>query len=71
LVASIRVSEIEIRRIAESHASEVGATVYARVSSSSQRDNLERHVNYLLDYYASKGYRVVGFNWHSIQVEDG
>ncbi|MEM0366389.1 MAG: IS607 family transposase [Acidilobaceae archaeon] len=54
-----RVPESEVRRILESRAREVRAVVYARVSSSSQSEDLERQVNYLLEYCASKGYRVV------------
>ncbi|MEM0100519.1 MAG: IS607 family transposase [Desulfurococcaceae archaeon] len=54
-----RVPESEVRRILESRAKEIRAVVYARVSSSDQRKDLERQVRYLLEYCASKGYRVV------------
>ncbi|MEM2025806.1 MAG: IS607 family transposase, partial [Desulfurococcaceae archaeon] len=54
-----RVPESEVRRILESRAREVRAVVYARVSSSDQKEDLERQVKYLLEYCASKGYRVV------------
>jgi len=56
-----RVPESEVRRIAEGLpiSKEVRAVIYARVSSSDQRSNLERQVQYLTEYCASKGYRVV------------
>ncbi|MEM1596187.1 MAG: IS607 family transposase [Desulfurococcaceae archaeon] len=54
-----RVPESEVRRILESRAKEIRAVVYARVSSHDQREDLERQVRYLLEYCASKGYRVV------------
>ena len=38
---------------------EVRAVIYARVSSSDRRSDLERQVQYLTEYCASKGYRVV------------
>jgi len=38
---------------------EVRAVIYARVSSSDQRDDLERQVQYLTQYCTAKGYRVV------------
>ncbi|HWQ18121.1 MAG TPA: IS607 family transposase [Sulfolobales archaeon] len=54
-----RVPESEVRRILEERAREVRAVVYARVSSHDQREDLERQVKYLLEYCASKGYKVV------------
>lgn len=54
-----RVPESEVRRILESRAREMRAVVYARVSSSDQREDLERQVKYLLEYCASKGYKIV------------
>ncbi|MEM4433809.1 MAG: IS607 family transposase [Thermosphaera sp.] len=54
-----RVPESEVRRILESRTKEIRAVVYARVSSHDQREDLERQVRYLLEYCASKGYRVV------------
>jgi len=56
-----RVPESEVRRIAEGLpiSKEVRAVIYARVSSSDQRSNLERQMQYLTEYCASKGYRVV------------
>ena len=38
---------------------EVRAVIYARVSSSDQKGDLERQVEYLTQYCSSKGYRVV------------
>jgi excisionase family DNA binding protein len=56
-----RVPESEVRRIAEGLpiSKEVRAVIYARVSSSDQRSDLERQVQYLTQYCSSKGYRVV------------
>jgi len=56
-----RVPESEVRRIAEGLpvSREVRAVVYARVSSSDQRSDLERQVQYLTEYCASKGYKVI------------
>jgi len=55
------VPESEVRRIAEGLpiSKEVRVVIYARVSSSDQRSDLERQVQYLTEYCASKGYRVV------------
>ncbi len=56
-----RIPESEVRRIAEGLpvSKEVRAIIYARVSSSDQRSDLERQVQYLTEYCASKGYKVV------------
>lgn len=56
-----RVPESEVRRIAESLpiSKEVRAVIYARVSSSDQKSDLERQVEYLTQYCASKGYKVI------------
>jgi excisionase family DNA binding protein len=56
-----RVPESEVRRIAEGLpiSKEVRAVIYARVSSSDQRSDLERQIQYLTQYCSSKGYRVV------------
>jgi len=43
----------------EGEVREVGAVIYARVSSSDQRSDLERQVQYLTQYCSAKGYRVV------------
>ncbi|MEM1510848.1 MAG: IS607 family transposase [Sulfolobales archaeon] len=55
-----RIPESEVRRVLESRAKETRAVVYARVSFRDQREDLERQVRYLLEYCASKGFRVVG-----------
>ena len=39
---------------------EVRAVIYARVSSSDQKSDLERQIQYLTQYCSAKGYRVVG-----------
>jgi predicted site-specific integrase-resolvase len=56
-----RIPESEVRRIAEGLpiSREVRAIVYARVSSADQKSDLERQVQYLIQYCSSKGYRVV------------
>jgi len=56
-----RVPESEVRRIAEGLpiSREVRAVIYARVSSSEQRSDLERQIQYLTEYCASKGYKVI------------
>jgi len=56
-----RVPESEVRRIAEGLpiSKEIRAIIYARVSSSDQKSDLERQIQYLTEYCASKGYRVV------------
>jgi excisionase family DNA binding protein len=56
-----RIPESEVRRIAEGLpiSKEVRAVIYARVSSSDQRSDLERQIQYLTQYCSSKGYRVV------------
>jgi len=56
-----RVPESEVKRVAEGLpiSREVRAVIYARVSFSDQRSDLERQVEYLTQYCASRGYRVV------------
>jgi excisionase family DNA binding protein len=56
-----RVPESEVRRIVEGLpiSKEVRVIIYARVSSSDQKSDLERQVQYLKQYCSSKGYRVV------------
>jgi excisionase family DNA binding protein len=56
-----RIPESEVRRIAEGLpiSKEIRAVIYARVSSSDQKSDLERQVEYLTQYCSSKGYRVV------------
>ncbi|ACL11571.1 IS element ISDka1 orfA, putative resolvase [Desulfurococcus amylolyticus 1221n] len=57
----IRVPYSEVERIlgGRPEAREVRAVVYARVSSSDQKSDLERQVQYLTQYCTAKGYRVV------------
>jgi putative resolvase len=53
-------SEIErILGLRQGRAGEIRATIYARVSSSDQKSYLDRQIQYLTQYCASKGYRVV------------
>ena len=56
-----RVPESEVRRIAEGLpvSREVRAVIYVRVSSSDQKSDLERQIEYLTKYCTSKGYRVI------------
>ena len=56
-----RIPESEVRRIAEGLpiSKVVRAVIYARVSSSDQKSDLERQVEYLTQYCSSKEYRVV------------
>jgi len=56
-----RVPESEVRRVAEGVpvSKEVRAIVYARVGSADQKSDLERQIQYLIQYCSSKGYRVV------------
>lgn len=55
------IPESEIERIVRGRigAKEVKAVIYARVSSSDQKSDLERQVQYLAQYCSAKGYRVV------------
>ena len=52
-------SEVESIVSGRAEAKEVRALIYARVSSSDQRGDLERQVQYLTQYCIAKGYRVV------------
>jgi len=55
-----RIPESEIKRILSGGDSrEVRAVIYARVSSSDQKKDLERQIEYLTQYCSAKGYRVV------------
>jgi excisionase family DNA binding protein len=56
-----RIPESEVRRIAEGlpTSKEIRAIIYARISSADQKSDLERQVEYLMQYCSSKGYRVV------------
>jgi len=55
------IPESEVERIigGKLETKEVRAVVYARVSSSDQRSDLERQIQYLTQYCSAKGYRVV------------
>ena len=55
------VPESEIERIISGRegVEEVRAIIYARVSSSDQKKDLERQIQYLTQYCSAKGYRVV------------
>lgn len=55
------IPESEIERIigGKVEAKEVRAVIYARVSSSDQRKDLERQIEYLTQYCTAKGYKVV------------
>lgn len=55
-----RVPESEVRRILSgAETREVRAIIYARVSSSDQRSDLEKQIQYLTQYCSAKGYRVI------------
>ncbi|MHA1606956.1 MAG: IS607 family transposase [Candidatus Freyarchaeota archaeon] len=53
-----RVPEDEIKRLLKGKATST-AVIYARVSSSDQRSDLERQVEYLKEYCSARGYNVV------------
>ncbi len=55
------IPESELERIVggRPEAENVGAVIYARVSSSDQKSDLERQIQYLTQYCSAKGYRVV------------
>jgi excisionase family DNA binding protein len=57
----IRVPYSEVMKIlcGKHGGGEVGAVIYARVSSSDQRSDLEKQIQYLMQYCSSKGYRVI------------
>jgi len=55
-----RIPESEVKRLLSGViGKEVRAVIYARVSSSEQKTDLERQVQYLTQYCSAKGYRVV------------
>jgi len=55
-----RIPESEVRRLLSGvEARKARAIIYARVSSSDQRSDLERQIQYLTQYCTAKGYRVV------------
>ncbi|RLF21827.1 MAG: IS607 family transposase [Thermoprotei archaeon] len=55
------IPESEVERIIDgkAEAREVRAVIYARVSSSDQKSDLERQIEYLTQYCTAKGYRVI------------
>jgi len=55
------IPESEVERIigGKEEVKEVRAVIYARVSSSDQKSDLERQIQYLTQYCSAKGYRVV------------
>ncbi|MEB2837151.1 MAG: IS607 family transposase [Desulfurococcales archaeon] len=57
----LRVPYSEVERIlgGRRETREVRAVIYARVSSSDQKGDLERQIEYLTQYCAAKGYKVV------------
>ncbi|RLF22933.1 MAG: IS607 family transposase [Thermoprotei archaeon] len=55
-----RIPESEVKRLLSGvEAGEVRAIIYARVSSSDQRKDLERQIQYLMQYCSAKGYKVI------------
>ncbi|MCA6213290.1 IS607 family transposase [Thermococcus bergensis] len=55
-----RIPESEVKKIlSEKSPEETRAVIYARVSSSDQRKDLERQVEYLTSYCSAKGYKLV------------
>jgi len=57
-----RIPESEVRRLLSGSgvvSKEVRAVIYARVSSSDQRSDLERQIQHLTQYCSAKGYRVI------------
>jgi len=55
-----RIPESEVRRLLSGAVGgETRAVIYARVSSSDQRSDLERQIQYLTQYCTARGYRVV------------
>ena len=55
-----RIPESEVKRLLSGiETKEVRTIIYVRVSSSDQKNSLERQVQYLTQYCSAKGYRVV------------
>jgi len=55
-----RIPESEVKRLLSgTETKETRAIIYARVSSSDQKSNLERQIQYLIQYCSAKGYRVI------------
>jgi len=55
-----RIPEGEIRRLLGEKPPIIRAVIYARVSSSDQKSDLERQVEYLRNYCSARGYKVTG-----------
>ncbi|MFP3227772.1 MAG: IS607 family transposase [Caldisphaera sp.] len=53
-----RIPYSEVKKYLERR-EETRAVIYARVSSADQREDLERQINYLMNYATAKGYKVV------------
>ena len=53
-----RIPEDEVKRLLGEKEANT-AIIYARVSSSDQRSDLERQIKYLKEYCSSRGYRVI------------
>ena len=55
-----RIPESEVKRLLSGvEAREIRAIIYARVSSSDQKSDLERQIQYLTQYCSAKGYKVI------------
>ena len=55
-----RIPESEVKRLLSGvEAREIRAIIYARVSSSDQKSDLERQIQYLTRYCSAKGYKVI------------
>mgnify|MGYP000058803409 CR=1 FL=1 len=55
-----RIPESEVKRLLSGvETREVRAVIYARVSSSDQKKDLERQIQYLTQYCSAKGYKVI------------
>ncbi|MBB5254071.1 IS607 family transposase [Sulfurisphaera ohwakuensis] len=53
-----RIPYSEVKKYLEKR-EEIRAVIYARVSSTDQKEDLERQINYLTNYATAKGYKVV------------
>ncbi len=55
-----RIPESEVRRLLSGvETREIRVVIYARVSSSDQKKDLERQIQYLTQYCSAKGYKVI------------
>ncbi|RLG85529.1 MAG: IS607 family transposase [Thermoprotei archaeon] len=55
----VPISEVERILSKKTGIGEIRAVIYARVSSSDQKSDLERQVQYLTQYCSAKGYRII------------